>query len=444
VLLSLVVLLLVGIGAYYVMRGHSAPVNSVASADRQTPPLLRLSGSNTIGAQLGPDLAVAWLTGRGASNVHVDVPATDETRVTATLGGSVVAVAVKAHGSATAFSDLGSNSCDIGMASRKIKSDEAAALQSKGFGDLTSNSAERVLGLDGVAIVVNESNNADSLTRDEVATIFSSGKSPGRTWNVYARDDKSGTYDTFKDRVLGSRVLVSAARRFEDSRALVRAVSEDRNGIGFVGLPYAVGVKVLAIEEKGTRPLIPNTMTVRTEAYSLSRRLYLYVPDNAKPEARDFVRFALSPQGQDFVEKDGFIGQKVEVLKSEQASANAPAEYLRLLPSSDRLSVDFRFRTGSSELDTKAVDDIKRVASAFSTQFAGRAMVLVGFADSTGNPGANIKLSKDRADAVSEQMKRQGITPALVTGLGQELPVADNGTPEGREKNRRVEVWLKR
>jgi outer membrane protein OmpA-like peptidoglycan-associated protein len=31
-----------------------------------------------------------------------------------------------------------------------------------------------------------------------------------------------------------------------------------------------------------------------------------------------------------------------------------------------------------------------------------------------------------------------------VTGFGQELPVADNSTPEGQEKNRRVEVWLRK
>jgi phosphate transport system substrate-binding protein len=41
-------------------------------------------------------------------------------------------------------------------------------------------------------------------------------------------------------------------------------------------------------------------------------------------------------------------------------------------------------------------------------------------------------------------MERQGITPVFVTGFGQDLPVADNSTPEGREKNRRVEIWLRK
>ncbi len=438
--------ILFGGGIYMFMHSsRRAPSPETSSATATTPdsaPLLRLSGSNTIGAQLGPDLVQAWLTSKGASGLKTASHATDETTIMGTLNGAPVSVVVKAHGSATAFTDLASNACDIGMASRKIKPQEAADLKDKGLGDLTSNADERVVGLDGVAVIVNEAYPKDSMTKEEVANIFA-GSSSGPVWNIYARDSNSGTYDTFKDRVLGSRSLAASAKRLEDSRALVAAVAGDQQGIGFVGLPYAVGVKVLAISENGTRALVPNTMTVRTESYPLSRRLYLYVPDNAKSEARDFVRFSLSPAGQEVVEKDGFVGQKVDVINAS-APANAPGAYMALMPSADRLSVDFRFRTGSSELDSKAVDDVKRVAAAMSSQFAGRGVMLVGFADSTGSPASNLKLSKDRAQAVAKVMGPQGITPVSILGFGQELPVADNASEEGREKNRRVEVWLRK
>jgi len=401
------------------------------------PPVLRLAGSNTIGATLGPALIEAWLANKGAANIHRERGSNpDETQIAGMSGGQSMAIEVKAHGSATAFSSLATSSADIGMASRKITPGEAAKLQSKGLGDLTANVNERVLGLDGVAVIVNDANPVDTMTKDEVAAVFT-GAATGREWHVFARDDKSGTYDTFKDRVLGGRALIGSAKRIEDSRELATAVAQDRNGIGFVGLPYAVGVKILAIAEKGAIPLLPNPMTIRTEAYTLSRRLYLYVPETAKPEARDFVRFALSPAGQDIVEKNGFIGQKIEVMTVQK-------EAVHPMPSSDRLSVDFRFRTGSSVLDTKAVDDIGRVATAMNAQFVGRGIILVGFADNTGTAAGNLALSKGRAEAVAEQMRRHGITPTLVTGFGQELPVADNSTPEGREKNRRVEVWLRR
>jgi len=434
-IIAVVLLLLIGGGVAYVLsRGKQPPNSSTSTAGGAGAPVLRLAGSSTIGAELGPALAEGWLATKGAPNIHRE-PGADpvETRVSGVSGGQAMSVEVKAHGSATAFSSLAGGSADIGMASRKITPGEAAELQSKGLGDLTANVNERVLGLDGVAVIVNDANPADTMTKDEVAAVFS-GAATGREWHVYARDDKSGTYDTFKDRVLGSRPLVGTAKRFEDSRVLAAAVSQDRNGIGFIGLPYAVGVKVLAISEKGTTPLVPNPMTIRTESYALSRRLYLYVPETAKPEARDFARFALSPAGQDIVEKNGFIGQKIEIIP--------PSSDPKPMPSSERLSVDFRFRTGSSTLDTKAVDDIGRVAAIMNAQFSGRGMILVGFADNTGTAAGNLALSKGRAEAVAEQMRRHGITPTLVTGFGQELPVADNRTPEGREKNRRVEVWL--
>jgi phosphate transport system substrate-binding protein len=422
----------------------SPPSSSTGSNATTGPaPLLRLSGSNTIGAELAVALADAWLAQRGATGVHRDASAPDETIVSGTQSGAPVAVQVKAHGSATAFTDLAAGAADIGMASRSIQPEEAANLRAKGFGDLTSNANEKVLGLDGVAVIVHEANPVDAMTKDEVAAIFT-GASSGRHWNIYARDDKSGTYDTFKDRVLGGKPLVAGAKRFEDSRALVSAVAQDHDGIGFVGLPYAAGAKIIAISEKNAASLVPNTATVRTESYPLSRRLYLYVPDMAKPEARDFVRFALSPQGQDIVQKTGFVGQKIEVAPREKAPAHAPSGYAQLMPASDRLETNFYFRTGSSELDTKAVDDIKRVAAEMASQFNGRGLMLIGFADNTGNPARNVVLSKDRAEAVAAQMKRQGITPVLVTGFGQELPIRDNTTAEGREKNRRVEIWLRK
>ena len=80
------------------------------------------------------------------------------------------------------------------------------------------------------------------------------------------------------------------------------------------------------------------------------------------------------------------------------------------------------------------MDDISRVVAYLSTQDASRGVVLVGFADSTGSgPDSNLRLSIDRARAVAEQLRPHGIAPKVVTGFGQALPIADNGTPEGRE-----------
>ena len=76
------------------------------------------------------------------------------------------------------------------------------------------------------------------------------------------------------------------AEAFEDSAALSDKVAADPGGIGFAGLPYVRSAKVLAISDKGARALTPNRLTVATEDYILSRRLFLYtMPGASSPVA---------------------------------------------------------------------------------------------------------------------------------------------------------------
>ena len=414
--------------------------------------ILRIAGSNTIGSSLGPALAEGFLKQQGATDVATHPGAQPEEKaVSGTLPGarSRSIITVAAHGSATAFTGLGQGACDIGAASRKIKAEEVRALS--GLGDMTSLASEHVLGLDGVAIIVNSANPLESLRVDQVGQIFSGalsdwsqvGGQPGPI-TVYARDDKSGTYDTFKTLILGSSPLLATAKRFEDSNLLSEAVSADREGIGFIGLPYIHSAKALAIASSGTQPLLPNLLTVATEDYALSRRLYLYTPENSQNKvARSFVEFALSKQGQDIVSNLGFVSQNIRL---EQAAIpeDAPKTYRTLVEDAQRLSLDFRFRTGKSELDNKALVDLERMANFFSDfRYQSENILLLGFADTTGARGSNLELSLERARRVREEFERRGLRPSVVEGFGSELPVAPNNSDEGREKNRRVEVWLK-
>jgi outer membrane protein OmpA-like peptidoglycan-associated protein len=98
----------------------------------------------------------------------------------------------------------------------------------------------------------------------------------------------------------------------------------------------------------------------------------------------------------------------------------------------------FRFALGSNQLDDKAVVDLDRVVGFISDHhYAGNEVLLLGFADSIGPQERNLRLSKDRARVVSTQFEQWGLKPAVVTGFGQDLPVASNDSDEGREKNRR-------
>ncbi len=109
------------------------------------------------------------------------------------------------------------------------------------------------------------------------------------------------------------------------------------------------------------------------------------------------------------------------------------------------MSLNFRFRSGGKQLDSKARLDLDRVISFISDlKFSGQNILLLGFADDGVNQAANIELSRERAQLVADQFKLRGIAPAVVTGFGSEILVASSSTAEGKERNSRVELWLKR
>ncbi|MFY9854446.1 MAG: phosphate ABC transporter substrate-binding/OmpA family protein [Terracidiphilus sp.] len=415
--------------------------------------ILRLAGSNTIGDTLGPALAEAFLKNQGATDVRT-VPGANplEKIVEGVLPGdtNASAITIAAHGSATAFTALAENSCDIGMASRKIKPDEAAKLKS--LGDMSSFANEHVLGLDGIAVIVSATNSADHFDKDKMMRIFTGeitdwsqvGANRGAI-KIYARDDKSGTYDTFKSLVLGGKPLAAGAQRIEDSKTLSDAVAADPNGIGFIGLPYIQSAKPIAVSDKGTLALLPTRLTVSTEDYLLSRRLYLYTPANPSNKyTRLFVEFALSKKGQDVVAATGFVAQNVTQV-AQTVAPDAPAEYKWLTKDANRLSLDFRFASGQTDLDNKAKVDLDRVVSLVADlKVPGNKVMLFGFSDGVGSPASNQTLSLSRAKSVENQFIQRGLKPTIVRGYGSGMPIASDESGEGQARNRRVEIWIRK
>jgi phosphate transport system substrate-binding protein len=445
--IAVLVLVFAGLAAWW-SWAHGA-IGAMAKRE----PILRLAGSNTIGDTLGPALAEAFLKNQGATDVRI-LPGANplEKIVEGVLPGDTKAsaITIAAHGSATAFTALADNSCDIGMASRKIKADEAAKLKS--LGDMSSFANEHILGLDGIAVIVSAANPAAQLDKDKIMRIFTGaitdwsqvGAYRG-TIKIYARDDNSGTYDTFKSLVLGGKPLAAGAQRIEDSKALSDAVAADPNGIGFIGLPYIQSAKPIAVSDKGTLALLPTRLTVSTEDYLLSRRLYLYTPVNPTNKyTRSFVEFALSSKGQDVVAATGFVAQNVAQV-AQTVSAEAPAEYRSLTKDANRLSLDFRFASGQTDLDNKAKVDLDRVVSLVADlKVPGDKVMLFGFSDGVGSSASNQALSLSRAKSVESQFIQRGMSPAIVRGYGSGLAVASDESGEGQARNRRVEIWIKK
>lgn len=437
-------------GGYFLFsqrQSSNANSNSPASTGM---PLLRLVGSNTIGSKLGPELLKGYLKEKGCNDVDIRETSTDVFEVSCNLNGNKVFATVESKGSATAFSALKDGSADIGMSSRRVKPAEKESLAS--LGDITAPGSENVIALDGLAIIVNPANRVAQLSVDQVRQIFEGSKSsfsdvggPSGPVSLLRRDDKSGTYDTFESLVMHGKPISTLAKSFEDSRQLSQAVATSPTGIGFVGFTYATAARAVPISSsQGQQALLPTRFTIATEDYPLSRRLYFYTkPNNANPEVTQFTRYALSSKGQSIVDSVGFVPLEIG-RQSEPVAATGSSEYQSLTRGAQRLSVNFRFNSGSDELDNRAVEDLNRVAKyLITTSSSPSKLVLIGFADSTGQPASNLALSKQRSAAVAQKLQPLGINPGVITGLGSENPVAPNDTPEGQQKNRRVEVWIR-
>jgi phosphate transport system substrate-binding protein len=415
-------------------------------------PALRIQGSNTIGAELGPALVEGLLQEQGLLKIHREAPDTaNELRVVGlTHEGKRVVVEVAAHGSSTGFTALKNASADLAASSREIKDSELQTLQS--LGDLKSPTAEQVIAIDGLAIILHPDNPLQQLDTEQLARIFSGEV---KTWedlggrggaiHLYARDDQSGTYDTFKELVLSRRgkSLSNNAKRFESSEQLSDAVSTDPQGIGFIGLPYVRQAKAVAIADGASQSMLPLNSLIATEDYPLSRRLFFYLPPASNnPWAQALVTFTQSRQGQAIVAANGFISQTVHAM-SVAPNALMPEGYQSLSRHAQRLTVNFRFEEGSASLDNKARQDLARVIDYIKRRDkTERAVTLVGFGDAKDDPARADLLSKLRAMAVRRELVKNGVVLREVRGFGALMPVAANNADEGRIKNRRVEVWV--
>ncbi|MDM3886483.1 phosphate ABC transporter substrate-binding/OmpA family protein [Pseudomonas sp. BCRC 81390] len=412
---------------------------------------LRVQGSNTIGAALLPALIQAQLRARHATAVEQHPgQLANETVITARDSqGQPIRVDIAAHGSSTGFTALGRGEADLAAASRPINDSEAGQLRA--LGDLRGAAAEQVIGLDGVAVIVHPDNPLPQLTTAQLAQVFSGQIQrweqlgiAGGTIHLYARDDRSGTYETFKALVLEPQheTLSATAKRFESSDELAAQVGADRQAIGFSSLPAVHRAKVLAVAEGDAPAMLPERALVASEDYPLSRRLYFYLPANPKPQAKALADFAQSPAGQAIVAQQGFVSQQINA-QPVAPLADMPPRYRALAQQAQRLSVNFRFQEGSASLDTKALRDVQRVAEYLrqAGKLNGKA-VLVGFGDPKETPGRAALLSRLRAQAVRRELARDGVEVLQVMGMGDELPVAGNEREQGRLRNRRVEVWV--
>ncbi|MGW0900048.1 OmpA family protein [Streptomyces goshikiensis] len=134
------------------------------------------------------------------------------------------------------------------------------------------------------------------------------------------------------------------------------------------------------------------------------------------------------------------IAEVVEDLGGEQRRQETNQTVMMALQS------EVLFPEDSSVFNAQAAARIQAIANEINQQKATRVRVF-GFTDDQGSYEHGKELSKKRADAVQVELAKTVTNPGVifdVRGYSEDYPIADNGTEEGRKKNRRVEITFPR
>ena len=119
-------------------------------------------------------------------------------------------------------------------------------------------------------------------------------------------------------------------------------------------------------------------------------------------------------------------------------------DMLAALKKDGRIALSIHFDTGKATIKPESRKIVGEIA-ALLTGNPDLKVSIEGHTDGTGTPQGNKTLSDERAKAVLAAVTALGVDPARLSavGWGQDKPVADNATEEGRAKNRRVEIVKK-
>src|SRR5664279_4851778 len=237
-----------------------------------------------------------------------------------------VNIQIEGKGSATAPPALIAGTAQVGPMSREMKSSEIEQFEKK-YGYKPTKIG---VALDSLAVYVNKDNPIKNMSLDEVDAIFSKTHKRGlaeiTTWgqlgvtgklaampiSLYGRNHGSGTYGYFKEHTLEGGDDKNSVNEQPGSAAVVGGVAHDIAGIGYSGIGYATsGVRALPLsDKKGGAVEAANYQNVLSGKYPLARMLYIYVakkPGEPLPKVvEEFLRYALSKEGQEIVVKDGY------------------------------------------------------------------------------------------------------------------------------------------
>jgi phosphate transport system substrate-binding protein len=234
-------------------------------------------------------------------------------------------IAVTGGGSGTGIAALINGKIDIADASRGMKSKEVKQAKENGV-----KPVRFVIAMDGLSVILNENNPISDLTVDEIGAIYrgeitnwAEVGGPDKEISLYGRQSNSGTFVYFRDNVLAADYS-SNMKRMNGNAQIVESIKNDKAGIGYVGIGYAVdgsevvnGLKILNVaKDANSKPATPlKPENVKTGKYPLARPLNQYTNGDPSGVVLEFIKYELSDEGQQTAVDEGFYPVSPEYQK---------------------------------------------------------------------------------------------------------------------------------
>lgn len=215
---------------------------------------------------------------------------------------SAVKVTYNPTGSGSGIKAVQAGSCDIGLASRDLKPEEATDLDGT------------VVAIDGIAMIVNKENPVKDLTIEQIAALY---KGEITNWSevggldapvvLIGREAASGTRDGFES-ITDTEDACKYNQELTSTGDVVQTVSSNPNAIGYASLASVKDtVKLISVEG-----VTPSTKTIQDGSYKIQRNFVMVTKKNAElsPAAKSFFEFATSSAADEWIIEAGAVPVK--------------------------------------------------------------------------------------------------------------------------------------
>lgn len=205
-------------------------------------------------------------------------------------------------GSSSGIQAASEGRCDIGLASRDLKEEEAENLEGT------------VVAIDGIAVIVHPDNPVSDLTVEQIGEIYTGEVT---NWKEVGGEDApivcigreaaSGTRDGFEE-VTGTKDECTYSQELTSTGDVVQTVSGNPNAIGYASAASVNdSVKAVSVEE-----VMPTTETIQSGEYKIQRNFVLVTKKDTplSEAAQDFFDFATSPQADSLITEAGAVPVK--------------------------------------------------------------------------------------------------------------------------------------